>query len=359
MSSKRTKTVAGVAIAFAIGCGDDTSTSSGTTDTTSSGPTTTTSTSSSSTATTSSSSVSTSSSASSSSSGGMGGDGGFGGSGGDGGSGGSGGGNIAMLGDCVVDAPEECDDCNQTPGDGCDDQAIVEPGWGCLTEGLPCLHVSGFVPQSPAAAGSLGNTAGGSAWTSACPAGTVLVGFTAENANNCDCEATPASLASLVPQCASVTVDAAGVLGWASPPASIARIGANQGVGAVIGDLVCATNQFVVGLHGSIGSPYNQVGSISIDCATLTFDDEAIATGTPVTSATLGGAATTQNAVCPANKIITSLSGGAGAVIDGIAVTCSTPVPTYCGDSMVNLHEECDDGNAVSGDGCDLVCRDE
>ena len=34
---------------------------------------------------------------------------------------------------------------------------------------------------------------------------------------------------------------------------------------------------------------------------------------------------------------------------------CATPQP-YCGDAMINGDEECDDGNAVDGDGCDANC---
>jgi cysteine-rich repeat protein len=34
----------------------------------------------------------------------------------------------------------------------------------------------------------------------------------------------------------------------------------------------------------------------------------------------------------------------------------ATPVPTVCGDGVISGREECDDGNLVSGDGCDANC---
>ncbi len=40
-------------------------------------------------------------------------------------------------------------------------------------------------------------------------------------------------------------------------------------------------------------------------------------------------------------------------------VPTSTPTPPPCGNGVVEIPEECDDGNTVSGDGCDARCRRE
>jgi hypothetical protein len=54
----------------------------------------------------------------------------------------------------------------------------------------------------------------------------------------------------------------------------------------------------------------------------------------------------------------TPLADGTDCERSGVAGTCSAGrcVPTSCGNSVVDAGEECDDGNAVSGDGCDTDC---
>ncbi len=43
--------------------------------------------------------------------------------------------------------------------------------------------------------------------------------------------------------------------------------------------------------------------------------------------------------------------------IDNSAYVCNGRAPAGCGDGSVDPGEECDDGNAESGDGCSLICR--
>jgi cysteine-rich repeat protein len=285
---------------------------------------------------------------------------GTGGAGGESAGTGGAGGNAAVVGDCLVEGAEECDDCNAEPGDGCDDQGAIEPGWDCPTEGAACQHVSGFAEQNPTLAGMFGGN-GGSAFARACPAGTALVGLSAEDASNCACASPAGSLGSVVLHCAPVTVSAIGALGWQTPVSLLARAGGTQGVGAALGDLVCAQDEFVVGVHGAIGSAYGEVSAVALDCAPLTFETSAmggsIAKGTVTTTATLGSGSLTESVACPGDQIVSSVDGNAGAVVDRLAISCSLPAPTFCGDAVIDAHESCDDDNSTAGDGCDTTCR--
>lgn len=45
----------------------------------------------------------------------------------------------SVCGDQLLVAGEDCDDGNSLPDDGCDQACRVEPGWSCLTSGAPCV----------------------------------------------------------------------------------------------------------------------------------------------------------------------------------------------------------------------------
>lgn len=69
----------------------------------------------------------------------------------------------AAIGDNTLDGTEQCDDGNQTPGDGCDDAGQVEPGYICVDgasfccplthseDGRDFYHCALFTGQSAAA----------------------------------------------------------------------------------------------------------------------------------------------------------------------------------------------------------------
>lgn len=40
-----------------------------------------------------------------------------------------------------------------------------------------------------------------------------------------------------------------------------------------------------------------------------------------------------------------------------VCESTSKPTPANCGNGVINFGEECDDGNVVSGDGCDQACE--
>ncbi len=52
-------------------------------------------------------------------------------------------GTVGTVGDCVIDAGEECDDCNADAGDGCSDIGDKEDGWNCTDEPTLCTEICG------------------------------------------------------------------------------------------------------------------------------------------------------------------------------------------------------------------------
>ena len=40
-------------------------------------------------------------------------------------------------------------------------------------------------------------------------------------------------------------------------------------------------------------------------------------------------------------------------------IVIPVPIPAFCGDSLTDSNETCDDGNTITGDGCSSVCQDE
>lgn len=289
------------------------------------------------------------------------------GGGGQGGSGLSGGGGqggeppepIDPVGNCVLDAGEQCDDCNALDGDGCDAGGQREAGWACDLPGEPCLPLSGFTAATPAQVGYIGS-GGGSDFSRSCPEGSVLIGVIAEDAASCACASPANQLGSLQPLCATVAAKAAGRLGWDAPLTPLDRVGGLQGVGAQLGMLACPVDEFLVGVHAGGGGVYGDITSIGISCSPFALETDAaghaMVSGTAWTSATLGSSAPPLPLGCPADQLATEIGGRHGAVIDGVSVSCSTLSPTFCGDGVVDAHEACDDGNVTPGDGCDSFC---
>jgi cysteine-rich repeat protein len=100
--------------------------------------------------------------------------------------------------------------------------------------------------------------------------------------------------------------------------------------------------------------------------AGTTFDDQA---GTAVSDATLPTSGTAFGAVVPEGALsafmgedpngtwtltVVDDAGGNTGTLNGWTLRLVTA--TVCGDGVVDLGEQCDDGNAVDGDGCDSNC---
>lgn len=280
-------------------------------------------------------------------------------------SGAGGQGGMNPLGNGVIDPGEECDDGNLVPGDGCDPQGLIEAGWDCPQPNSPCLHVSGFTAGAATSGGAVGSM-GGSPYSVACGAGQVLVGVRVYDASGCSCATLSTQVGSLVPICAEVSVDMSGSFTWAAPTSDLAEIGGALGQGALLGELTCTNDRYLIGVRGRVNDDpmaYGEVESIRLRCARFSFASDPMG-GTIGRSAAnstgdLGADTPDMNAICAGDRLAVGLDGHDGALVDQVDVQCALLTPTYCGDGNVDVHESCDDGNAIAGDGCDTVCQSE
>lgn len=262
-----------------------------------------------------------------------------------GGAGGAGGG----VGDCVIAAPEICDDCNMVAGDGCSASGAIEDGWACPTEGQACLHFSGFdVTQQEAI--SLGGPNGG-AFSDPCAPGSAIVGFEGQWDGTV--------LKGAAAHCAPLRVTNDGRVGWTGPPIVTSFRG---GGGTPIGAYDCPMDQLVVGFHVNVESSAGmQIRGFDLQCAPFVFDGQAVKRGAVTTLPHYGGVGGNDggSAACAGDEIAIAHTGYAGGRLDRLGVTCASTTPTFCGDLMKQGFEGCDDGNAVSGDTCSTVCQTE
>jgi len=273
---------------------------------------------------------------------------------------------MSPLGNGVIDAGEDCDDGNVVPGDGCDPAGQIEAGWDCPQPGSPCLHVSGFSAGTATSGGILGSNTGGSAYSLTCAAGQALVGVRVYDASNCACASAATQVGSFVPLCAEVSVDATGNFSWAVPMTNLAEVGGNQGQGALLGELTCSNDRFVIGVRGRINDDpmaYGELETIRLRCARFAFATDPMGGTIDRSGANntgeLGADPVDQGAVCSGNRLMVGLDGFEGAVVDLVDAQCAELTPNYCGDGNIDVHESCDDGNAIAGDGCDMLCQSE
>lgn len=264
---------------------------------------------------------------------------------GPGGMGGSGVGGGPAVGNCIVEAPEACDDCNFVSGDGCSATGAVETGWLCATPGAACLHFSGVTATDGTVIGIGGS--GASAFDEACPPGSAVVGFDGDWDGN--------DLKGLLARCGKLGVSNDGQVVWSS----VSETAYYGGTGTALGPIDCPAAQFVVGFDVNYESGGgNQVIGFAMRCATLAFDGQSVVTGAPQPQPHYGGPGGNAGSdACPANQIGTRFTGRHGGRLDKIGLTRASLTPTFCGDSSVAGFETCDDGDAVSGDGCSTVCQ--
>jgi hypothetical protein len=190
------------------------------------------------------------------------------------------------------------EDCDGTPDDGCP-RAI----------GLCC----------PSSAGGYGSGAG-TAFTEACPAGTVLMGIAGRAGFGLD---------RLQPICAALTLEtdreARPEFAY-SVRRGAAMLGtARGGTGGTAFDDRCPGNDVVIGIRGS-ADEIGGVDSIALQCGTLSVSRAGFSfrlTITPtVTTPTRGsGGSTSFIADCPSGAI-TDVSGSASTTIQRLSFTC-------------------------------------
>lgn len=251
------------------------------------------------------------------------------------------------VGNCTIEPPETCDDCNATPSDGCSAAGAVEPGWVCKQQGMACWHFSGFTLTSAEVA-TVGGTMG-SPFNDACPPFHAIVGF--------DGVSDPTQgLKGLAAACGKLRVANDGKVGW-----STSSLTPYQGGGGTDRlPALCDQDEFVVGFTVNTEAGGGQVRGVDITCAKLHFDGSSVVRGAshvlPHYGAT-GGA--TASAMCAGDEIGIAHTGRSGGRYDAIGMTCATTAPTFCGDATQAGFESCEDSNTVSGDLCSTVCQTE
>ena len=126
--------------------------------------------------------------------------------------------------------------------------------------------------------------------------------------------------------------------------------------------LVPASGESSASVDSGTGDPSNArktrnflVGGCDGSATTSTTTPGAGNTTTSTTTTGGNGSTTTTTTGSTSTTIDSGGPGGPGGP-DGPG---ENPVPPNCGDGVLNLDEECDDGNQVAGDGCDAACASE
>ena len=268
------------------------------------------------------------------------------------------------CGDGVLQGGESCDDKNARAGDGCDASCQIEPGFLCPTAGRPCQRVLSVGAKGTVTwlqgIGSNPILIGASAYQAPCPGELVaweLSGFSDSGA-----------LGRTALGCASMPVTPSGLVarqheGPTSP--------FGQSMMATLPKRSCPMGAVAVGYSG-----YSAVGGSALDrtpnvtgvhlfCSRFEVRDGQVSAASnavpqqlSVYGFMMGMASAMQ--LCPPGQALTGASGDAGQLVQTLRMGCQPLVPlVVCGDGIISAGETCDDGNAVSGDGCSTVCRRE
>ena len=110
---------------------------------------------------------------------------------------------VLQCGDGVKVAPEECDDGNEAPGDGCDEQCKVESGWSCSSG---CAPICGDSKRIGTEACDDGNQEAGDGCSGSCQVEQWYVCTGGDGSNPVSCTLHPVSVCLSVSQCLSVSV---------------------------------------------------------------------------------------------------------------------------------------------------------
>lgn len=236
------------------------------------------------------------------------------------------------CGDGVLAAPEACDDGNVLVGDGCSATCTIEMGFACAVQ-RPIPITNGSFELEPftngwtLATGSVDWESGvrdGMCW----PAGD---GDRTIDMNGSDRGRIYQDIATVPGETVTVSF-----LGSANC----------REVGPDACDLRCS-KRITVSVHdAATDAPF----------ASAAYDLE----GSPQAA---GWRNTTFTFVARETTTRLSFTGSdpslAGPMIDRVAISASVCVATSCGDGTLRAPEECDDGNALPGDGCGPDCRNE
>ncbi len=253
----------------------------------------------------------------------------------------------AVCGDGVIASPEGCDDDNDDPGDGCSATCQLETGWTCTGAPSACTPICGdglTVGPEPCDDGDLDDTDG-------CTAQCVI---------GAPCNATA------LPGADRFAVDPATGHCYASFDGEQTTFAAAQGAcvasGGYLATIASAAEQaFAIAAQHPAQNPW--IGAAEdADDTDAVFDwvtDEpfafsSFAPGQPDDDAGLGGLGDCLHLFDAAGRW-----NDTSCDLDTFVVGRICEVePEPCGDSVLQpAGEECDDGNAASGDGCAATCQ--
>lgn len=216
-----------------------------------------------------------------------------------------------VCGDGVVATSEVCDDENTADGDGCASDCTLEDGWDCSTTSpTTCTATCGDGVVVGAEAGALG-----------CDDGNDVVG------DGCD----------------DVCAVERGFACTGAP--SVCTAGCGDGI--VAGSEACDDGEMIDG-DGCSAACATETGYTcggEPSACTSACGDGLVAIGAETCDD--GATVPADGDGCDASCAIE-----AGFVCTGAPSTCAT----MCGDGLVAGTEECDELNAVDGDGCDTNC---
>ncbi len=240
----------------------------------------------------------------------------------------------SVCGDGIVVGTEQCDDGNLVNGDGCSATCIVQVGYSCSGNPSNCSTICGDGTAAGAEQCDDGNVANGDGCSSTCQienvapsndecTSAITISNTIGNIAGNNSVATNSAIAA--PACGSIINDL-----WYSFTISstqIVRIAANGGTAAVdplmaIYSGTCGTLTYII--CDDDGGP----GSNSLIQTTLTAGTYFIRVGS-FSLASKGN----------------------------FSLVYNLNSPNICGNGLIELTEECDDGNTNDNDGCSNICK--
>jgi fibro-slime domain-containing protein len=227
------------------------------------------------------------------------------------------------CGDGVIEGNEQCDDANVVDGDGCSAMCQVEPGWSCMVTGRPCTKD----PTPRCGDGAVnsgeqcddGNLTAGDGCSATCQ---LEPGFTCP---------IPGAPCVVLQYCGDGIIQAS--LGEVCDDGNAVPADGCSGVCKVEPGYVCPT----------AGKPCLKIwvcGNGNVDPGESCDDGNAVSGDGCSSTCTVEPGFT-----CPD--------------VNGTGGPCVAVPPDTCGDAIVSGTEQCDDGNIVSGDGCSSTCKAE
>lgn len=235
-----------------------------------------------------------------------------------------------VCGDGLLLAPEQCDDGNVGKGDGCDEQCQLEQGYQCWPPGVPCRFLCGDFLRLEGEACDDGN-------------------LNLEDGCDSACQVEDGWI------CRSYVFAATNATSVCTPIC---------GDGKLRGTEACDDGN----LAGGDGCDENCTVEAGWTCCETAGAAGSSCSGSTACESTCGNGQRDAGEACDDGNLVAA---------DGCSPTCEVEagfacvpmghqqagrkIPDYCeaicGDGLLVVGEECDDGNQVGGDGCGPNCE--